>query len=522
MSSPAPSDDDPWASFDAAFGDSPEATPPAPAAQQLPLAGQIAGSLDGLAERSTPTVPDEELAGMLSQLEDLQPSISGSLPSAAALPGVASLPGVNSLLGALSRPVLPKMPVPLVPHALSLPGPGRPAFSAPSASVMQLPVSLASAVGHVRLEYRGSSSLKVNHRAVLTLRLHATESGSRCDVCVKSSMFEAPQEYPINCPTPGQYEITTLRLSPREAGDHDVQFELTVTDSQGIPRSRQTGDLILSVAPERETQTIQAGGDVIMLGGAAPLSSLGMSGPGPQNTWQEIPLTEDPAMADRIRRLIPAARVPKPAWNRQVASPLSTSGVIYVGTDAGIVCYAICVGQSASVGRGGTHETTWWVTPVPDRGQLSRLSRRHLSLEFRDEYVWVQDHSGNGVSLNGRKLVRDRAEVIAHRDRIDLAGAIQLSVELDSDDRRIESFQLTRNDGLSQKLRWVLVRPGAWFALDIGGVPGWVTVRDTETIQVEFAEQTQTLRTGEECSLGADRRLAWHRMDGPVDQLQIV
>ncbi len=228
MTSASPQDDDPWASFGAAFGEPPEAPPPSPDVQSPPQMEQPVASLGGLAERSAPAVPDEELAGMLSQLEDLFPAISSSLPRAAALPCVESLSGVNSFLGALSRPGLPKGPAPLVPQARTLPVPGLPVHSSPIASLMQMPVSLASAVGNVRLEYRGSSSLKVNHRAVLTLRLHATESSSRCHVCVKSSMFEAPQEFPINCPTPGQYEITTLRLSPREAGDHDVQFELTV------------------------------------------------------------------------------------------------------------------------------------------------------------------------------------------------------------------------------------------------------------------------------------------------------
>ena len=525
MSTPATPDEDPWASFEAAFSDTPEVPPANPAGAETASLRNVdrfstnsSPSSDPEPDPRVPPPVGDDLSEMMSHLEGLLPSGAVSPPNIPPLPSPELAQGVNSRLGTMTHAQLPQVAIPapqILPPILA----HRPVTSTP---LVQPPLSLLATNGPLRLEYRGSSSLKVNHRAVVAIRLQSMRGESCCEVLVKSSLMDAPQSFSIECPAPGYYEITTLRLAPREAGDHDLRFELTVTDNQGIPRSRLTGNLILAVAPERESQTIQAGGDVIMLGGATPLSALGASSPSLQDSWQMIPMIEDPAMADRVRRMIPAARLPRPARNQQVPQNLATSGVLYAGTGAGFVCYMISVGQSASIGRGGTNETTWWVTPVPERGQSSRLSRRHLSLEFREQYAWIQDHSANGVTLNGRKMTRDRAEVVAHRDRFDMAGALQFTVELDSDDRMIESLQLIRSDDLSQKLRCVLVRPGASFAVEMAGAAAWVTVLTRDTIHVEVAGKTQTLRTGEECSLDSDRRLAWHQMEGPVDQLQIL
>ena len=270
---------------------------------------------------------------------------------------------------------------------------------------------------------------------------------------------------------------------------------------------------------------IQAGGDVIVVGGASLIGQRDFKSSLPVDSWSEIPLLVDQAYAARIRYLVPPSDDARP---REIPPRSPTSytgnGALYAGTDGNrFVCYAVRVGNSASVGRGGTDATTWWIQPVPEKGQASQLSRRHASFELRDGHAWVTDHSGNGTWLNGQRLVQERAEVLSDRDQVNLAKSLTLTARLGSDGDRVTDLVLDRGDELGDRLHLALVSPGEPLRAAVGAESSWVVWSERSSAAATNADNEWiALPSGDEIQLSEGLRLAWHVLDGAIDQAQIL
>lgn len=492
--SPAGDDDDMWGSFEAAFGGTapPEKTtlPEADVAREVP-SPHCAESLD--------------VSSVMEQLETLSPQ-----------------PPVEQVMPAIEPVALAPVPKPVLPMGSGLPVP----VMSPREMVAQPIVAATTAA--IRIEQRRSADLKVGHKGVLSLRLTTTQTSTQYELTVDSDLLAEPAVFHGASPTPGTYDVGSIRFLPKAAGDEEILLELTMLNAAGIPLARFTGRFNVPVASNENSSSIQAGGDVIVVGGRLPNlgSAVGASGlPSPiGDGWCEISVLEDQAFSKRISDQIPLASDDRPHDLAVEPGFAGGNGVLYAGTpDGSFVCYASSVGRSAAIGRGGATEACWWIRPVPDHSeQFSRISRKHLNLELRDGRAWLTDLSANGTSLNGKSLVQGAAVVLSDNDFVDLAGAMTFSVRVCGDGCSVTSVELRRQDGYADKLVLFLVQPGAPHRIEVAGQTAWLAWTTHGTVNLKTpAAPWQQADSGQESQLSGDFCAAWHVFDGPVDQDQL-
>ncbi len=479
------SDEDLWGSFEAAFGNddgsADDPHQPDTPADALPIP-PIVNDTESAARLPEVTTNDD-IAGVVAQLQSMFP---------------AAAPENHDL--AVAPPVITSdipVPAPLFTNAPR---------DAESSGVI--------------IEQKGSAVFKLNHKGVISLRLRTSQAAVRYELIVTSDLFEKAEVFAAECPSPNLYDIGSIRFVPGMAGEEEIRVELTVSDTNQIPLTRVTGHWIVNVESP-DSNSITAGGDVIVVGGrpgGLPLAPTSETAP-----WTVVPVIADAALEARRTRMLPPAEDGRPV-NLSVGSPFHGTGALYVGgTNDELLCYAVSIGTSSAIGRGGARDVPWWIRPVPCReDDFSRISRRHVAIEFRGKHCWVIDHSANGTSLNGRPLISNSATVLANDDTIKLAGVLSFRVRLHSDNREVQGIELIREDELSQSMRLLLVKAGSPQPISLAGATFWAAWVENDSVQLKVpGGDWNNACSGEESELESDLVVAWHPFDEPIDQDQL-
>ncbi|MEZ6131531.1 MAG: FHA domain-containing protein [Planctomycetaceae bacterium] len=507
---PNGNDDDLWDSFQAAFGDAlpdPVKPPPDTHASLPGHSGVNANRSEPPADISAANLSAADISTLMSQLQQLAPRS----PSADLSPPITSrhdtLPPPGASAGLSGFPL---------PAAQSLPS--APVFAVPDMRA----VSATGRAGTVRLEQRGGTSLKVNHKAVVALRLMTMSRAVKYRLSLQSDLLEESMIFCGSCPDPGVYNVGSLRFVPVVAGAEEIRVQLVILNDNDIPIDCLTGSFVVQVESD-QSHSIHAGGDVIVMGGR-PGGLLPNIGSVPTDVWNDVELVADASWGARTARLKPQPPEDQPTELRIAADFRAATGAMYVGrADGSFRCYAVSAGLRASIGRGGADDVCWWIRPVPDRdGRFSRISRRHVSIELRDQYAWLTDHSANGTLLNGVKLATDEATVLADGDTVDVADAIRFSLHLFTGSSGVSAVELVRNDSLSDQLRLLLVKPGCPHRISWGNESFWVAWSKNECLQLNRGgDAWDNLKTGDEQQVNDSATLSWHQVMAAIDQDQL-
>jgi hypothetical protein len=385
------------------------------------------------------------------------------------------------------------------------------------------------------------SSQKFRRGQQCLLRLRARAEGLNTDAVVELSAASGLLASPTMAHTrlgPGETcEIAAMRFIPRVAGSDHVRITMTLKTVANVPIGRWTGSWVVNIEDvEKERPSINsAGGDVFIMGGA-PTSSmipgldvpLGMGMEG----WQVVLLQPDLTFKQRLSNFCPQSDLlpplvdPGPGWpvgaRAQGAVQLRDEHTGLVQTVA-----AVC-GSSASLGRGGDSAVNWWLQPSPyDARQHGRLSRRHVSLEFRDGCAWVTDWSVNGTWLNGERITKSQPHLLAQDDRLEPAEVVPFRVKLRTYENRVYAVWLHRNDALGDRLCYLMTDGQVPVPMAILGQEApvlWLAWRRTPTLGPEIlacaAEGGPWSAIGhsQERTVSERFRLRWSLLPSPVEQ----
>lgn len=396
-------------------------------------------------------------------------------------------------------------------HDFPLPSPSMPM----SAGI----ISPAQFTG-IQLEHR-TPALKVGHKGLISLRLTAAAAG-RFELTVSSDLMPEEQMSEGSCLPITPQDAGSVRFVPEIAGSEEVRVNLALLSETGLPVSRWTGNFVINVEPA-EGNSIQAGGDVIVMGGGAP--GIMNAAAAADAQWHEIDLAIDADFAARAERICPTEVADFPALPDRDDSFSGVSGALYFGDDD-FTCYGVTVGDAVTVGRGGRDDVDWWLNPVSEAENLAgRISRKHLKLEFRNGRAWVASLGSNGSSLNGQTLLPSKATLLADGDELNLAGALTLVVRLHSDGSQVVGVELNRTDRLAQSIRMLLVRAGQPVRLGQASNGFWAAWSKKKSVQLHDPENGwDNLVEAEEhypaCLNGAG--IAWYDLGSVVDQDQLL
>ena len=330
-------------------------------------------------------------------------------------------------------------------------------------------------------------------------------------------------------------ELPSLKLIPQSAGAEVIQIGATLKDSESVPLGRWTASKELIVADViQQTGPISAeqGATVIVSTLVAQTADATPGLASPSQSWQPVPLQLDTTFQFRLRNACPAAlSTTYPPLELSRLWPASNAlqaalRIENVRTGQKVSVAVVCA-HSASFGRGGDLGVAWWLWPTPyNEDQHKRLSRRHTMLALRTGRAWVSDHSVNKTRLNREELPSDTPELLAQRDRIDLAGVISLTVtELCVHRQNVHALWMDRGDGLAGQLRYLLTNGTAPVAVRL--TPGedpalWIAwLRDQQSVPV-LGVCLPGLRWGEvpagKNARGDSYRISWQPFEAPCEQ----
>ncbi len=334
-----------------------------------------------------------------------------------------------------------------------------------------------------------------------------------------------------------------LKFVPKVSGKDEIRLTLTLETAQGVPVGRWSASWIVKVAESATNSNhnntpMNAGGDIIIMGGSPALPDLAMPeipnlfGLG-SDDWQPLTLRADRALESRLARTrptisqgIPSEFQSWPSWpsNRQAIAAVHlkdlTSGVLQT--------FAVVIGSTAKMGRGGVEDVAWWLRPEPyDALQHGRLSRRHLSLELRSGRVWAIDDSGNGSLLNNSPMERRIPALLADGDVLDPARVVPMVVRLTGDGRSVRAVQLERTDGLAGRLGYVLMgteRPIFHVVLPDASI--WMAwgADQGRALKVVLGPSGPSLNAppGRFERLGDRFEITWNPLKSPAEQQQLL
>ncbi|MFO0977728.1 MAG: FHA domain-containing protein [Planctomycetaceae bacterium] len=373
----------------------------------------------------------------------------------------------------------------------------------------------------VCLESRLLGPAKVGEKSLLLLRLRRPSFEGRCEIRVTSDLLEQPVETSIQLTTGLFSEAGPVRFVPRVAGVDQLELELQLFSQEGVPVESLRGKQTIRIRQADTTGLLNAGGDIIVVGKSIPgMNTDPFNSDDDQLEWAAIELHQDSRFPAYLLRIRPRQDHRMPDISGQNPACSSTSGAIYTRVAGSICCCAVVVAERASVGRGGSPETEWWIRPTTSDPKLfSRISRRHFTVDFQASHAWITDHSANGTFLNGRKLNPEQRTILADSDRIDLSGSIHLSVRLFSDSARVTQVVLHRSDELREKFVLVLSHPGSCCRFAAGDAGIWCVWKENDHVALnDGSGDWKNARTGETVHFTSGIDFAWHRLSGSFDQ----
>ena len=464
------------------------------------------------------------------------------IPAAAATPAEESTSNVDNadlqdLLNTLSESLLPPDAQSsgdegiseMIPMELSHPIKVRPAPSRAGRereSSVGFPVSIGKSRSSTRcgtLKLKGSLDAEVELKSTLALRLLVESEPLFYELRVTSDLPVLPTSFSGQCVV-GLHEIGSIRFVPKVSGSEELRFELVLMNAMQIPVSRQTGSVLINVSGSRN-QAIQAGGDVIIFGGRSSAKSGSSTGISDGDyLWQDVPLLEDASFRIRAENYRPHRIENRPEDLNAVAVTAQKNGLLYCSVERALpVCIGITFGTEASLGRGGDEAVDWWLRPGQGgQNSFAKLSRKHLSIGLKNNHAWICSFGSNGTSLNGAVMTKGRTELLAHGDKVVLAGEMSFSVRLFSDERRVGSIELCREDGVRALSSIVLALPGSPHPLFSADRRFWIAWKETGSLGLKMGSgDWQNAPEGAETSPCDGVKLAWYEFDGAVDQDQV-
>ena len=311
-----------------------------------------------------------------------------------------------------------------------------------------------------------SKKYKRQQQGLVHLRLRGERltSDSLVEIRAESASFSSPLTQSVCLELGGTHELDALRLVPRLAGAEQIRFAVTVKSLTKTPLGRWSGSVVALVDDE-EKKKVEAGRDVIIVGGAVPGGELPDfdNPPGVADSpWQPLTLAPDRNYNRRLLNACPeAADRMSPVLDSSFAWPTGATaqGAVYIRdrqTGAARAVGVVC-GTSASLGRGGDPAVAWWLQPSPyDAHQHGRLSRQHALLALHDNRAWITDWSTNGTWLNGERLSRSENSLVADGDRLEPARIVPMTIKLLASGGKVHAVWLERSDAMGEQLQYLL------------------------------------------------------------------
>lgn len=375
------------------------------------------------------------------------------------------------------------------------------------------------------LEWRLMGPATVGEKNLMALRLRFPSFEGRCDLSVRSDLLNEPACSSVQISRGLTFEADAVRFVPSVSGVEQLDFELRFFSPEGVPVECLYGKCTVRIRANETSGILNAGGDIIVVGKSLPgmQSNSADADDDHQLHWNPVQLLQDPKFPALRLRMCPEPDLNAPDTTRLGLSPLNTSGVAYTRAGSDIICWAVVVGDRASVGRGGVPETAWWIRPVMrNPTQFSKISRRHFTIDLRAGHAWITDHSANGTFLNGNKLNLEQRTIIADGDKVELQGSLTFCVQLFSDAAGVAQVCLQRNDELRNKFVLIVSRPGSLCRFTAGETGIWCGWKENQSVALnDGSSDWKNVRTGETVRTPTKIDFAWHHMPGSIDQDQL-
>ncbi|MCA9060430.1 MAG: FHA domain-containing protein [Planctomycetaceae bacterium] len=503
MSADPPQDEEMWQDFAAAFGGQQDARPGAADRTDETRVDSEMPKPGSTVETQSGDSPDEA-TDLLQVLQQMQ--VAGQATTPAISPGIGpmAIPSEDSHIRSVNRDRTKSPDLPF-----SLPG---------------FPVSGQSPVTSAVVEYQTGDTLRVGRKGVISFRISVDTNAAEFELRVFCDLLSEETVLRGICSTGSRIDAGSIRFIPQSAGDEEIRLELTTRRKGGIPNSRHNARIVLPIE-SAEDSSIRAGGDVIVIGGNRPGSAprIDLSGTGGRS-WLELETSADPSFQAWLESMIPPTPEKQPACFRLDHRVAPFTGAVYSGREDGAChCTIVTCGPMASIGRGGAEEVCWWIRPWPENASgFSRISRHHVTLEIRETVAWVTDLSANGTSLNRQRIPKGVATVIVDGDLLSLAEVMSFRVHLTTSDRRVTGIALERLDGLRETMSLLLLLPGSVHSLKNDDCSIWVAWTENSQMRLKHNQSPwENAVSGSELDFPDGSTVAWHLMDGAVDQDQL-
>jgi len=324
----------------------------------------------------------------------------------------------------------------------------------------------------VVIEHLIRGKYKQGVRRILKLRAASTGAVEQCEVTarVQSRMLASEIELHASLGPDEVRNWEGIPFIPSFKGDGEVFVTVSATNSYGLPLGRWKTEWIIDVEDGQDNNDTPPD----------PFAGVGM--------WRPLQLSPDRAFERRLALAAPSANVSPPplppelqlcddASGRQVSVSLRTAQ----GRE---LDFAIVFGPRAVIGRGGDPEITWWIRPEPfNRYQSGRISRKHAILTLDRNHAWICDQSTNGITVNNDSPKSNARTVLADKDRMSLAQAVDFRVSLMSTSEKVFAAVLERQDALKRQLAYILTdnTAAACIPESMAGQTLWLAmVRDSD------------------------------------------
>ena len=360
------------------------------------LAGRKEENADPLSAHplGVPAEPEHlDKAPVSSAVETIEPALMGG--------HIADEPDLASIMRAMAanqQPAAKQAPAtlmtasaPMAPRARSAP---RAPLAPPVPSVVtsldpQLPQSGESPV-LIELD-TGGRPLK-GRQSLLRVRLtgQSTAGELRVELTIESPLFPEPIRLSTLLEPGTEEELAGPRFIPTVSGSEHIRVSVTVVAEDDVPLGRWSGNWILAIRdPEKQQQSISAGGDVIIMGGPGVTGLDTVAGYDAADTenWQQLVLRIDREFRRRLRNACPTTHVAMPPMPRDREQGDEerrcgrTAAIVHLDHAGERRSVLFEMGKIAHLGRGGKPGVNWCLKPSPfDAYHYGRISGTHCSI----------------------------------------------------------------------------------------------------------------------------------------------